>query len=373
MAEINSVLTRQSLMPEKLHENKHSRNFEDKKILIKNSMEDALEEDLIFEAEDAIGLPTEAQRDELASLVTVFRQRREWERKTSISNDSSFDQILEDGDTQDKINQFFRLISADTSSDMKRFFVFMQRFFNDESDMYFVLQTLMRRKNLSKQLKTKFKNALIFLEETVDPKKLKGGMNVALKARRFSSKLEIKPAIIRNSYRQFLEDESEALDIYYNWIIQFGYTKRDIILEFMENALLSDMMSLDPSCSKSEFGNLLTRMKQLNILHSTESILSAQVKKNMMLMQLNGSSLAWFQFFYYCIRDPERVSEEMTLLTGTQFKFLSHTERGIVLQSVYHLFMLIPTELFGDIDLKERLKSVLTELSDINFKQQNKM
>lgn len=374
MAEINSSFTRQPFGTGALHDKNGSvKKSDEKKLMQKNNLEAISDDEFMSsEEENIFGLPTEIERDELASLVTLFRQRREWERKASLSNDSSFDQILEDGDTPEKINQFFRLISHDISDNMKKFFVQLQRFFTDESDMFLVLEALLRRKNLSKQLKAKLKSAIAYLEGTSDAKKLKSGINVALKARRFSSKLALEPSIIRESYREFLEEEADALDLYYNWILQFGYSKREILLEFMESALLTDMMSLDPSCSKSEFGNLLNRLKQLNILHSMETILFENLQKDPLLMQLNSDALSWFQFFYYCVKGPETVHDEMMLLTGSTFKFLSHHERGTILQAIYQLFMTMPIELFVDIEYKERLKNTLNKFSDINVKEHRK-
>lgn len=372
MAGIDSATTRQSFLLGKLHENgKQLKKIDEKSVDLKYNLDHTLPDELILlEDESMLQLPPETSHEELASLVTVFQQRREWERKKAIGHDASFDQILEEGDTQDKINQFFKLISADVSANLKKFFICLQRFFSDESDMYLVLEALLRKKNLSDLLKAKLKNAITYLEETTDAKKLKSGINIALKARCFSSKLKIKPAIVRRSYRQFLEDENEVLDIYYSWIIEFGYSKRDIILEFMENALLTDMMSLDPSCAKHEFGNLLARIRQLNILHSTAVILSDSVKKNRLLMELNDDPFSWFQFFYYCIKNPQSLQDEIMLLSGAKFRFLSHYERGEVLQIISQLFVLIPTEIFVEIGYKDKLKNILVTFSDMNFKQQ---
>lgn len=373
MAGIDSAITRQSFLPGKLHANsKQLQKIDEKAVNFKNNLDHTLsDESILPEDESMLQFLPETSHEELASLITVFQQRREWERKKAIgNNDASFDQILEEGDTQDKINQFFKLISTDVSANLKKFFIYLQRFFSDESDMYLVLEALLRKKNLTDLLKAKLKNAITYLEETTDAKKLKSGINIAFKARCFSSKLKIKPAIVRRSYRQFLEDENEVLDIYYSWIIEFGYSKRDIILEFMENALLTDMMSLDPSCSKYEYGNLLARIRQLNILHSTAVILSDSVKKNRLLVELNDNPSLWFQFFYYCIKNPQSLQDEIMLLSGAKFKFLSHYERGAVLQIISQLFALIPMEIFGEIRYKDKLKDILVTLSDISFKQQ---
>lgn len=317
-----------------------------------------------------LGQPNELEREEVASLVTIFRQRREWEKKSTISNETSFDQILDEGDTLNKIEQFYIIAKADVSSDMRKFFAQLSKFFPDESDMFLVLKQLLKRKSISKILRARIEAAIIHLEETVDPKILKGGINVALKARLFSASLDVKPPIIRVIYRQFLEDENEPLDIYYKWVSQFGFDKRLIVLEFIQSALITDMMSLDPSCTKIEFGNLLSKIKQLNELYSTENMLFKILSTNNSLMELNNTPLSWFVFFYYLIRSPETIEDEMMMLSNSQIKFFTHKQRGEILQTIYQLVMNIPIRLFDSTEYRELLRDRLLTLTTISFKRQ---
>lgn len=311
------------------------------------------------------------ESSEMASLVTLYRQRREWEKKATSNTDNNFDQILDDGDVLNKMQQFFKLTTTNITLNLKNFLTQLQKLFADESDMLLVLKELLRRQSISKKYKAKLESAISYLEDTVNPKILKSGINVAFKARLFSTPLEMKPMIIRNSYRRFLEDEQESLDIYHQWIIQFGYNKCAVILEFMESALLTDMMALDPSCSRAEFGNLLSRLKQLNILHSTEELLLKQVKQNQTLQHLNHDQLAWFDFFVNCIRNPSLLQPELLALTGNKFKLLSYRERGEVLQVIFRLVMNIPIELFTINEHKTELHNEFLYLNSIILKQQN--
>lgn len=135
-------------------------------------------------------------------------------------------------------------------------------------------------------------DVLSYVEQTTNKKRLKSGINVALKARIFSSKIDVKPYLLRESYRQFIETDLSEIKIYASWISTYGTQNRKIILQFIENATITDINSNDPSCSRIEFGNLLSRLNQIKTIKScdeffVESLINYYKSKAILFHELN--------------------------------------------------------------------------------------
>ncbi|WP_416186558.1 HrpJ domain-containing protein [Herbaspirillum sp. RTI4] len=94
-------------------------------------------------------------------------------------------------------------------------------------------------------------------------------MNVAVNAKLFSAKLHLNPKVLRRLYRNFLENSEDALFIYRQWIEEYGLERRHALVDFVSAALVSDIYSLDPSCSNIEFNSLLFCNVRLRLIRSS--------------------------------------------------------------------------------------------------------
>ncbi|ECW4629944.1 type III secretion system gatekeeper InvE, partial [Salmonella enterica subsp. enterica serovar Kentucky] len=205
--------------------------------------------------------------DEMSAALAQFRNRRDYEKKSSnLSN--SFERVLED-EALPKAKQILKLISVHGGA-LEDFLRQARSLFPDPSDLVLVLRELLRRKDLEEIVRKKLESLLKHVEEQTDPKTLKAGINCALKARLFGKTLSLKPGLLRASYRQFIQSESHEVEIYSDWIASYGYQRRLVVLDFIEGSLLTDIDANDASCSRLEFGQLLRRLTQLKMLRSAD-------------------------------------------------------------------------------------------------------
>ncbi|HHC0854856.1 TPA: type III secretion system gatekeeper InvE, partial [Salmonella enterica] len=158
--------------------------------------------------------------DEMSAALAQFRNRRDYEKKSSnLSN--SFERVLED-EALPKAKQILKLISVHGGA-LEDFLRQARSLFPDPSDLVLVLRELLRRKDLEEIVRKKLESLLKHVEEQTDPKTLKAGINCALKARLFGKTLSLKPGLLRASYRQFIQSESHEVEIYSDWIASYGY------------------------------------------------------------------------------------------------------------------------------------------------------
>lgn len=124
-------------------------------------------------------------------LLTQIRQRRELVRKSETENYNEFDNVLDD-EIDQKIDKVVNILSkADLIT--KHLVGQLRKLITDDSDLVIVLRALIKRNNLHEKNRKKIIDVLSYVEQTTNKKRLKSGINVALKARIFSSKIDVKP------------------------------------------------------------------------------------------------------------------------------------------------------------------------------------
>jgi type III secretion protein W len=135
----------------------------------------------------------------------------------------------------------------------------------------------------------------MLLEES--PREIRAGINAAAESRAFARRSrKRRPRLareLRQTYRQFLASEDHATVQYEEWFDDYGFDDRHLVLDFLEHAVSADMYSLDPSCSRLEFGNILRRVRELCTLRSADGILLRQAwdEKIMQGIQLGQEAL----------------------------------------------------------------------------------
>ncbi|MFT8209946.1 MAG: HrpJ domain-containing protein [Symbiopectobacterium sp.] len=120
--------------------------------------------------------------DEMSAAAGRFRQRREYEKKSRAMEESSFDRVLDD-DTQPKVGNLIQALNGKEGAAITRLLQQARALFPDESDLVMVLRELLYRRNLDEIRRKRLKALLSQVEKEADPKRLKAGINVALKAR----------------------------------------------------------------------------------------------------------------------------------------------------------------------------------------------
>lgn len=301
--------------------------------------------------------------DEMSAAMAQFRSRRDYEKKSGAAAETSFDQVLDD-EAATKFDKLVKILKGAEGANIENMLRHARSLFPDESDLVLVLRESLRRRNLDEVTRKRLKALLSQVEKEADPKRLKAGINVALKARLFSKTLMMSPALMRESYREFLESEEHEIELYQDWISTYGVEKRGVVINFMEDAILSDIDSADPSCSHIEFGYLLGRMGQIKLIRSCDIIFIQGVLSHEFIREINHEESIWLQFMFGALLEPLELREFLTQTLGDYLLFVSKSDRAKLLQIIYISFKKMPHEAFNSSDERQELLDSIEVIAD---------
>lgn len=283
--------------------------------------------------------------DEMSVAAGRFRLRREYEKKSSAMEESSFDRVLDD-DAQPKVGKLIQTLNGKEGSAITRLLQQARSLFPDESDLVMVLREILYRRNLDELRRKRLKALLSQVEKEADPKRLKAGINVALKARLLGTTLQLTPALLRESYRNFLVNDESDLMQYQTWISVYGVEKRGILTTFMEDALLADIDAADPSCSHSEFFFLQSRIKQIKRIRSSDILFVQGLLANNIIRDVDEKEETWLLFLFGMIEQTNDLDTMLSQTIGYSLRFAEHKRCATVLQMIYHHCKKLPHEIF---------------------------
>lgn len=307
--------------------------------------------------------------DEMSAAMSQFRSRRDYEKKTGSSGETSFDRVLDD-EVEPKFDKLVKILEKFDGANIENLLRDAKALFTDDSDLVLVLREALRRRNLDEVVRKRLKALLSKVEKEADPKRLKAGINVALKARLFGKTLNMSPAIMRESYREFLESEEDEIELYQNWIATYGVEKREIAVNFMEDALLSDIDAVDPSCSHVEFGNLLARIGQIKMIRSCDKVFIQGLLSEHMISNVSQDERVWLLFMFTIIQTPDELSLILSQVLGTYFSYASKNERAALIQLIYRYCKQIPEQVFFSIEQRNELLSDFEMFAHKAFKHE---
>ncbi|HFW3714193.1 TPA: type III secretion system gatekeeper subunit SctW [Salmonella enterica subsp. enterica serovar 6,7:y:-] len=291
--------------------------------------------------------------DEMSAAITQFRNRRDYDKKNeNLSN--SFERVL-DEDVLPKVKQILQLVRNQNIS-IEKLLYYIREFFSDDSDLVLVLRELLNNHDPDSIEGKNISAVLQRVEEKFEPRLLNAGINCALKARLFSKALSLRPGLLRATYRQFIVSTDSEVEIYAEWISCYGCKHRNVILNYIEEALLADMSSQVSSSSCSEFGYLLKRLWQIKILRSADKIFILNLNESLSEYYTSNNDELWLLLMLALLQNPGEVEFILTDTIGKKMLMLDYKARNIFLQAIYVACKSIPASL-----LAEEQNSVLLE------------
>ncbi|EXF96142.1 type III secretion regulator InvE [Pseudomonas fluorescens HK44] len=305
--------------------------------------------------------------DEMSAAMTQFRGRRQFELKSESLADN-FERVLED-DTVPKAMQVLALARL-ADKPLAWLLQMVRSLFPDDSDLVLVLRELLRRKKLDQATRQRLETLLQTVIAQGTPKRMKAGINGALKARMFGATMAVKARALRETYRDFLESDEGPVSCYEDWVALFGPAQRMTVLAFIEAALLTDIDAQDPSCSRAEFGRLLVKLTDLKRLRSAEGLFIAGLLGDELICRHNPHEIDWLVFLFGLLRYPDDLDQLLLGVLGESLLLSLHRERSSLLQVVRQFSVKLPFELFPDDDAPLRLAQQFTHLADIAFAQE---
>ncbi|CAM3561598.1 type III secretion system gatekeeper subunit SctW [Rouxiella silvae] len=322
----------------------------------------------VIDADSANELISRASQavDESLLASSQFRTRRDLSVKSGADTENNFDSILEEN-TVHKIAQLLKFISGVEGNSIRDILFKFMKLFPDESDRVKLLRKLLAKKNIDEATKSTLKILLESIEKEAEPKRLKAGINVAMKALLFGRSLGVSSSLLRNCYRDFLETNKNETHIYLYWITLFGYKKRKAILKFVESALLIDIDSMDPSCSLVEFGQVLARLSQLKKLRTVDESFIKVLLRAANYRDLNQGEEDCLLFLFCILTDAEKVKDYLYELLCKSTLVNEDKRRVILVQIVCNLCKCLPIEFFENVEDKELLAKKLDETLAFHF------
>jgi type III secretion protein W len=300
--------------------------------------------------------------DELSAALTQFRARRQFDLKSDGLTDN-FERVLED-DTVPKARQVLSLARL-TDRPAGWLLPLARQLFPDDSDLALVLRELLRRQKLDAETRQRLETLLQSVVAQGSAKRIKAGINAALKARLFGAVLAVRADRLRETYRDFLQSDSGPVSCYEDWVALYGPAARKTVLAFIEAALLTDIDAQDPSCSRLEFGQLLARLTDLKRLRSADGLFIGGLLDDVLITRHNPSEAQWLVFFFGLLQYPDALDQLLLGALGESVVLSLHRERAALLQAIRRLSLRLPVELFADEGAPQRLADRFTRLADI--------
>ncbi|KUM02139.1 YopN/LcrE/InvE/MxiC type III secretion system gatekeeper [Chromobacterium subtsugae] len=305
--------------------------------------------------------------DEMAAALTMFRNRRDYDKKQGGLADS-FERVL-DEEALPKSRQLLQVAKAHglTAEELLRQ---ARALFPDDSDLALVLRELLRRHQLDEVERKRLKALLKQVEEQAAPRPFKAGINCALKARLFGKALDLSPGLLRASYRQFLESDAPEAEIYQDWVASYGCQRRAAVLDFIEGALLADIDAQDPSCSGLEFGRLLGRLSQLKALRSADALFVGRMLANPLARRFNPAEADWLLLLLSLLQQPQDVDALLADTVGEAALLSRHADHSALLQTLYQACKALPPGLFADEAWQPALLEEFRRLAGVAYRRE---
>lgn len=305
--------------------------------------------------------------DEMSAAMAQFRNRRDLEKKSEHLTES-FERVLEE-EALPKAKQILQIARARNVS-AEELLKQARALFPDESDLMLVLRELLRRRKMDEVVVKRLHALILQVEEQADPKTLKAGINCALKSRLFGKALDLRPNLLRASYRQFLQSEAPEIEVYADWIGNYGYQRRVLVLDFIESAMLVDINSLDASCSRLEFGYLLGRLSQLKLLRSSDALFVHRLLANPVTSAFNPREEDWLLLMLSLLQQPQSLDALLADTVGNYALLSRHYEHSSLLQVLYLACKALPPSLFSGDDGQEVTLDALRQMSAIAYRHE---
>ncbi|HGE5363659.1 TPA: YopN/LcrE/InvE/MxiC type III secretion system gatekeeper [Escherichia coli] len=281
--------------------------------------------------------------DEMSAALTQFMKKKIYEEQLANFLDGE-EYVLEDQPIE-KTDKVMEALKAATTHDYE-VYSFAKKLFPDESDLVVVLRAILRKKQISENVRLNAEALLRKVNQETTKKFINSGINSALKAKLFGQALSLNPKLLRASYRQFLMAEDDAVDTYVEWIGSYGYQNRMLVTKFIKETLFSDINALDASCSSLEFGMFLNKLSQLLSLQSAEALFLKTLMNNPIIKKFISAEDYWIFFLISLIKFPENAEELLKNALVTLPADANYKDKTLLLKAIYSGCTNLPFSLF---------------------------
>ncbi|MFI8718491.1 type III secretion system gatekeeper subunit SctW [Stenotrophomonas sp. NPDC077464] len=302
-------------------------------------------------------------QDDVGALIASLQRRRDRQSSSGTGETQAWIDHVLDEQVDSKMSDLRALLDGLRSP--VQLLGLLKQFFPDPSDMLAVLRALLTDEELQ-ELRELLQAALeqLLAEQAAqgNAAAMRGGMNVAVKARLAASGNRFSARALRQSYRDFIGNPRDCVGEYAGWIATFGFDRRAQVVDFMEQALGADMYSLDPSASHLEFGQLLHQVRNLAVLRSADQLLVQEATRDGLLARLSTSAEAMVGGLLDVVRGLQDWAGLFAGPLADMRVALSAPERARVVQALRRAVGGLPDAVWSDELARERTADALEEL-----------
>ncbi|MEG2805976.1 type III secretion system gatekeeper subunit SctW [Stenotrophomonas sp.] len=302
-------------------------------------------------------------QDDLSALVASLQRRRDGAAQAARGESAAWiDHVLDDS-VHDKLAQLRQaLVGVRGVADA---LALLRGLFPDPSDALAVLRALLADDELEelRELLAASMAALLLEQQAQGTAAaVRGGMNVAVKARLAAQGGLLSARQLRHSYRDFLLSGRDCLGEYARWIALYGFPRRGLVVDFMEQAVGADMYALDPSGAQLDFGHLLRRVRNLAVLRSADELLLQHCVRQRLLQRLQVQADTVITALLAVLRGLEDWSSLFSGPLAAARTVLGPAERSQWIQGLHHAVRALPDDAWPDLDGRDQAIAALDAL-----------
>jgi len=289
-------------------------------------------------------------QDDLAGLVSSMRRVRSRDLGSEDLRSLAWLEHVLDEEGPQKLDQVRLQLKNGGTPDLATLRALLQGVFPEASDRLAIVRALLAESELE-ELREALRRLHDELMAASDARSVRGGLNIALKARLQAPQLRATARQLRRSYQDFLAG-GDPLEAYERWIDLYGFERRGSVLDFIEHALAADMYALDPSCSRLEFGSLLQVVRSLTTLRSADYLLQQHCWQPALMARMGVDQRQLLCALLRMVRAGGGLADLFSgLLAGAAY-LMSLQEKTAFAQSVRRFLKALPHALWPDIGLQ---------------------
>lgn len=336
--------------------------------------EDAADDVPKLVSTDQVALLANVQDDMATVLLSM---RRQASRRTDRTDaEPAFDR--DDLPTSSRLDDVQKLLAVLTSARRggSPLYDLMCGIFPDPSELVLVLAGLRENEDLDESAREELDALLSTLVQEHGLPVLQAGVNVGQVARSFSQGTGLCADGLKKAYRTLVGANTGEAMTYRYLIDTFGFARRGLALEFLEQALAADMAAESPSHTQADFQPLLALLFQLRLLRSADTILSSaargqikgltngQTGKREPGQDADPMAHAAVDLLLACMNDLKAAARKFKEFVYQWRRYAAHREVGHWVRRLLRAMAAVPCELFPDLAYRRALLDTLYSAGD---------
>ncbi|GAB1846718.1 hypothetical protein MyNCGM683_15510 [Achromobacter xylosoxidans] len=238
------------------------------------TLQDLAEDAPEFQVVDQAALLANVQDDLAALLASVMRRQASRRNDQVEDSDNGGRDEVHDASRDEEVEKVRTLLRGEGAG-WKASYDLARSLFPDPAELALLLAGLRDDAELDEEIRAEIEQALADLVAEHGQEKLTAGANIRRVVSSFARRADLNPDSLRQAYQSLLGGGSGESVTYRYLIDVFGFSRRGLALDFLEQALAADMAADAPSRSPDDFQPMLALLFQFRLLRSADALLTS--------------------------------------------------------------------------------------------------